>query len=68
MKTTINLTEKDIEVINWLKNHTLEKQGVQLNTTQVLKKALYNEKYFLSEEWVKEPDTKNYVSEPYPFN
>lgn len=53
MKTTINLTEKDLDVINWLKNYTLERQGVKLNTTQVLKKSLYNEKYFLSEEWNK---------------
>lgn len=68
MKTTINLSERDLEVINWLKNHTFEKQGLMLNTTQVLKKALYNEKYFLSKEWAKEPDEKNYVSEPYPFN
>lgn len=68
MKTTINLTERDLEVINWLKMYTLNKQGVNLNTTQILKKALYNEKYFLSEEWKKEPDTENYQEELLPFN
>lgn len=54
MKTTINFTDKDLEVINWLKFYSLEEQGVNLNTTQVIKKCLYNEKYFLEKMYEEE--------------
>lgn len=44
-RTTINLSDRDLEVIEWLKNYTLKEQGVKLTTTQIIVKALYNEKW-----------------------